>query len=66
MNGQSAQAAGGATNASSSEKSAIIKRKVDPSRTNQICEISLAMTGSGRGINIGIDLGKLEISKRTK
>ena len=27
-------------------------------------EISLAMTGSGRGINIGIDLGKLEISKR--
>jgi hypothetical protein len=29
-------------------------------------EISLAMTGSGRGINIGIDLGKLEISKRTK
>ena len=29
-------------------------------------EISLAMTGSGRGINIGIDLGKLEISKGTK
>jgi hypothetical protein len=29
-------------------------------------EISLAMTGSGRGLNIGIDLGKLEISKRTK
>ena len=29
-------------------------------------EISLAMTGSGRGINIGIDLGKLEISKKTK
>ena len=29
-------------------------------------EISLAMTGSGRGVNIGIDLGKLEISKRTK
>ena len=29
-------------------------------------EISLAMTGSGRGINIGIDFGKLEISKRTK
>jgi len=28
-------------------------------------EISLAMTGSGRGINIGIDLGKLEISKST-
>lgn len=29
-------------------------------------EISLALTGSGRGINIGIDFGKLEISKRTK
>jgi hypothetical protein len=29
-------------------------------------EISLALTGSGRGINIGIDLGKLEISKRTR
>ena len=29
-------------------------------------EISLAMTGSGRGVNIGIDFGKLEISKRTK
>jgi hypothetical protein len=29
-------------------------------------EISLAMTGSGRGVNIGVDLGKLEISKRTK
>jgi len=29
-------------------------------------EISLAMTGSGRGVNIGIDVGKLEISKRTK
>ena len=29
-------------------------------------EISLALTGSGRGINIGIDLGKLVISKRTK
>ncbi len=29
-------------------------------------EISLAMTGFGRGINFGIDLGKLEISKRTK
>lgn len=28
-------------------------------------EISLAMTGSGRGVNIGIDLGKLEISKRS-
>jgi len=27
-------------------------------------EISLAMTGTGRGINIGIDFGKLEISKR--
>jgi hypothetical protein len=26
-------------------------------------EISLAMTGSGRGFNIGIDFGKLEISK---
>jgi hypothetical protein len=29
-------------------------------------EISLAMTGSGRGINIGFDFGKLEISKRGK
>ena len=29
-------------------------------------EISLALIGSGRGINIGIDLGKLEISKRSK
>ena len=29
-------------------------------------EISLATAGSGRGINIGIDLGKLEISKETK
>jgi hypothetical protein len=28
-------------------------------------EISLALTGSGRGINIGIDLGKLVISKNT-
>ena len=28
-------------------------------------EISLALIGSGRGINIGIDLGKLEISKST-
>ena len=28
-------------------------------------EISLAMSGSGRGVNIGIDIGKLEISKRT-
>ena len=27
-------------------------------------EVSLALTGFGRGINIGIDLGKLEISKR--
>ena len=26
-------------------------------------EISLAMTGSGRGFNIGIDFGKFEISK---
>ena len=29
-------------------------------------EVSLAMTGSGRGFNIGIDFGKLEISKRAK
>ena len=29
-------------------------------------EISLALTGTGRGINIGIDFGKLEISRRTK
>ena len=29
-------------------------------------EISLALTGSGRGLNIGVDLAKLEISKRTK
>ena len=29
-------------------------------------EVSLAMTGSGRGVNIGIDFGKLEISKSTK
>jgi hypothetical protein len=29
-------------------------------------DISLAMTGTGRGVNIGIDFGKLEISKRTK
>ena len=29
-------------------------------------DISLAMTGSGRGVNIGIDFGKLEISKKTK
>ena len=29
-------------------------------------EISLAVTGSGRGINIGIDFGKLEISKKGK
>jgi len=29
-------------------------------------EISLAMTGSGRGFNIGIDFGKLEISKMGK
>jgi hypothetical protein len=29
-------------------------------------EVSLAMTGSGRGVNIGIDFGKLEISKRAK
>ena len=29
-------------------------------------EISLAMTGSGRGVNIGIDFGKLEISKEAK
>jgi hypothetical protein len=28
--------------------------------------ISLAITGTGRGVNIGIDFGKLEISKRTK
>ena len=27
-------------------------------------EISLAMTGSGRGFNIGIDFGKLEISRK--
>jgi hypothetical protein len=29
-------------------------------------EISLAMTGSGRGVNIGIDFGKLEISREAK
>jgi hypothetical protein len=29
-------------------------------------EISLAMTGTGRGMNIGIDFGKLVISKTTK
>ena len=29
-------------------------------------EISLALTGTGRGMNIGIDFGKLEISKITK
>jgi hypothetical protein len=29
-------------------------------------DISLAMTGTGRGVNIGIDFGKLEISRRTK
>ena len=29
-------------------------------------EISLALTGSGRGVNIGIDFGRLEISRRTK
>ena len=29
-------------------------------------EISLAMTGTGRGVNIGIDFGKLVISKTTK
>ena len=29
-------------------------------------EISLALTGTGRGVNIGIDFGKLEISKTTK
>lgn len=29
-------------------------------------EISLAMTGSDSGVNIGIDSAKLEISKRTK
>ena len=29
-------------------------------------EISLAMTGSGRGFNIGIDFGALEISKSGK
>ena len=29
-------------------------------------EISLALTGTGRGMNIGIDFGKLVISKTTK
>ncbi len=29
-------------------------------------EISLALTGTGRGVNIGIDFGKLEISKSAK
>jgi hypothetical protein len=29
-------------------------------------EVSLAMTGSGKGVNIGIDFGKLEISKGAK
>jgi hypothetical protein len=29
-------------------------------------EISFALTGSGRGMNIGIDVGKLVISKNTK
>jgi len=29
-------------------------------------DISLALTGTGSGVNIGIDFGKLEISRRTK
>jgi hypothetical protein len=29
-------------------------------------EISLALTGTGRGMNIGIDFGQLKISKTTK
>ena len=29
-------------------------------------EISLALTGTGRGVNIGIDFGKLVISKTTR
>ena len=29
-------------------------------------QISLALTGTGRGMNIGIDFGKLEISKTAK
>lgn len=29
-------------------------------------EISLALTGTGRGMNIGVDFGKLEISRITK
>ena len=29
-------------------------------------DISLALTGTGRGVNIGIDFGKLEISRGTK
>ena len=29
-------------------------------------EISLALTGTGRGMNIGVDFGKLEISRTTK
>jgi hypothetical protein len=29
-------------------------------------QISLALTGTGRGVNIGIDFGKLEISKSAK
>jgi len=29
-------------------------------------EVSLALTGTGRGMNIGIDFGKLEISKTAK
>ena len=29
-------------------------------------EVSLALTGTGRGINIGIDFGKFEILKSTK
>ena len=29
-------------------------------------EISLALTGTGRGMNIGVDFGKLVISKSTK
>jgi hypothetical protein len=29
-------------------------------------EVSLALSGTGRGINIGIDFGRLEISKRSK
>jgi hypothetical protein len=29
-------------------------------------EVSLALSGTGRGVNIGIDFGRLEISKRSK